>query len=92
MLIAVFLISASGCALDKGGTNDMNYMKLNGVMGERFDANMRNWLLTAPYENPGMIQMYFRRNQPHQELVPWYGELSGKYLTSAALCYEMEPN
>lgn len=92
MLIAVFLISASGCALDKGGTNDMNYMKLNGVMGERFDANMRNWLLTAPYENPGMIQMYFRRNQPHQELVPWYGEFSGKYLTSAALCYEMEPN
>ncbi len=70
----------------------MNYMKLEGVMGERFDANLKNWLLTAPYENPGMVQMYFRRNQPHQALVPWYGEFSGKYLTSAALCYEMKPD
>lgn len=70
----------------------MNYMKLKGSMGERFDANMKNWLLTAPYENPGMVQIYFRRNQPHQQLVPWYGEFSGKYLTCAALCYFMEPN
>lgn len=70
----------------------MSYMKLKGAMGERFDANMKNWLLTAPYENPGMLQMYFRRNQPHQQLVPWYGEFSGKYLTCVALCYSMEPN
>ncbi len=70
----------------------MNYLKLEGCMGERFDANMTNWLLTAPYENPGMIQMYFRRNQPHQVLVPWYGEFSGKYLISAALCYVMKPD
>ena len=66
-------------------------MLLSGPMGERFEANMRNWLLTAPYENPGMLQMIFRRNQPHQAIVPWYGEFSGKYLTSAALSYRMQP-
>lgn len=67
-------------------------MELQGPMGERYDANLNNWLLTAPYHNPGMVQMYFRRNQPHQRLVPWYGEFAGKYLTSAVLCYRMQPN
>ena len=60
------------------GEEGMISMDLFGPMGERFEANMENWLLTAPYHNPGMVQMYFRRNQPHQDLVPWYGEFSGK--------------
>ena len=92
MAAAACLLSASESVFAQEGTNSMNYMKLEGVMGERYDANLKNWLLTAPYENPGMVQMYFRRNQSHQELVPWYGEFSGKYLTSAALCYEMDPD
>ncbi|MBR4783478.1 MAG: glycoside hydrolase family 127 protein [Bacteroidaceae bacterium] len=64
---------------------------LGGPMGERFNANVENWLLTAPYANPGMTQMYFRRNQEHQIIVKWYGEFSGKYITSAALTYAMQP-
>lgn len=74
------------------GEEGMISMDLFGPMGERFEANMENWLLTAPYHNPGMVQMYFRRNQPHQDLVPWYGEFSGKYLTSASLSYMMHPD
>lgn len=67
-------------------------MHLDGVMGERYRANVAQWLSCAPYTNPGMVQMYFRRNEPHQTLVPWYGEFSGKYLTSVALAYAMEPD
>ncbi len=61
-------------------------------MGERFEANMEHWLLQAPYANPGMVEMYFRRNQKHQKNVTWYGEFSGKYITSAALAYAMQPD
>ena len=49
-------------------------MTLHGPMGERFEANMEHWLLQAPYANPGMVEMYFRRNQKHQKNVTWYGE------------------
>lgn len=72
--------------------NDVEKMILKGVMGERFDANLEQWLLTVPYANPGMLQMYFRRNEPHQIKMKWYGEFTGKYLTSAALCYAMQPD
>lgn len=89
LCILMALLLVMGCAQAEERTNEM---KLYGPMGERFDANMQNWLLTAPYQNPGMVQMYFQRNQPHQDLVPWYGEFSGKYLTSTALSYLMQPN
>ncbi|MBQ8047821.1 MAG: glycoside hydrolase family 127 protein [Prevotella sp.] len=67
-------------------------MTLRGAMGERYEANLQNWLLQAPFANPGMTEMYFRRNASHQPIVPWYGEFSGKYLTSAALAYAMQPD
>lgn len=60
-------------------------------MAERFNACIDHWLLTAPCANPGMTEMYFRRNQKHQIIVKWYGEFSGKYITSAALAYQMQP-
>ncbi|MBO5656387.1 MAG: glycoside hydrolase family 127 protein, partial [Rikenellaceae bacterium] len=64
-------------------------MELGGVMGQRFEANNEQWMLTAPYANPGMLEMYARRNQDHQIMVKWYGEFTGKYLTSATLTYTM---
>ena len=67
-------------------------MELSGPIGERFDAGVTNWLIPAPYANPGMLQMYFRRNLPHQEIMEWYGEFAGKWLTGAALCYAMKPD
>ena len=69
--------------------NNVERMSLGGVMGERFKANTEHWLLTAPYANPGMLEMYARRNDQHQIMVKWYGEFAGKYLTSAALNYAM---
>lgn len=68
---------------------DVEKMTLNGVMGQRMQANHEQWMLTAPYANPGMLEMYARRNDQHQKIVKWYGEFSGKYLTSAVLCYTM---
>ena len=59
-------------------------------MGERVKATTEQWLLTAPYANPGMLEMYSRRNDKHQIMMKWYGEFTGKYLTNAALCYAMQ--
>ena len=70
--------------------NELERMVLYGVMGQRMEANTEQWLLPAPYANPGMLEMYNRRNDKHQVIVKWYGEFSGKYLTSAVLCYVMQ--
>jgi DUF1680 family protein len=58
--------------------------KIGGFMGGRIDANVRNWLLTAPESNPAMLQMFRDRDRtPPRDLVPWAGEFAGKYLISA---------
>ncbi len=85
LLLAVASITLSQAQL----RNDVKQMSLGGVMGQRMNANTEQWMLTAPYANPGMLEMYNRRNDQHQIMVKWYGEFSGKYLTSAALIYSM---
>ena len=67
-------------------------MQLGGPMGERYSAHLEQWMVVAPYANPSMVGMYFRRNAPHPDIQRWYGEFSGKYLTSAALDYAMSPD
>ena len=58
--------------------------EFRGVLGERIDANLRQWLLTAPRANPGMLDMFrVRDRKPEPDLMPWAGELVGKYLLSA---------
>ncbi|MCC6730473.1 MAG: glycoside hydrolase family 127 protein [Chthonomonadales bacterium] len=58
-------------------------LRLGGPLGERLQANARNWLLTAPEANPGMLQMFRDRNRtPPRDLMPWAGEFAGKYLTA----------
>ena len=55
-----------------------------GAIGERIDANERQWLLTAPASNPGMLEMFrVRDREPRPNLVEWAGEFAGKYLISA---------
>ncbi len=55
-----------------------------GEVGDRVEANKNNWLLRAPYANPGMIEMFkVRDREPKPRLVPWAGEFVGKYLISA---------
>ena len=56
--------------------------KFDGFIGKRLDANLKNWLLSAPIANPAMLQM-FRDQESHRDLLPWSGEFVGKYLISA---------
>ena len=60
-------------------------LRLGGEVGNRLDAVIENWLLTAPDANPGMIEMFRLRDRkpPYEDPVPWAGEFIGKYLTSA---------
>jgi len=58
--------------------------EFGGVVGRRTQANIDNWLLRAPIANPGMLEMFRRRDRkPVPDLVPWAGEFVGKYLISA---------
>ena len=58
--------------------------QLDGIIGDRLQANIRNWLLVAPGANPGMLEIFHDRDRlPRRDLVPWAGEFAGKYLTSA---------
>jgi DUF1680 family protein len=61
-----------------------------GVLGTRIQANLDQWLLTAPAANPGLLDMFrVRDRQPRPELVPWAGEFVGKYLLSAVQAQRM---
>src|SRR5437879_4511525 len=61
-----------------------------GMVGERVEANVENWLLRAPQTNPGMLEMFrMRDRQPVPQLVPWAGEFVGKYLISAIQALRM---
>ena len=58
--------------------------QFRGVVGERIEANVTNWLLRAPAANPAMLDMFYMRDRtPHRDMVPWAGEFAGKYLISA---------
>lgn len=57
---------------------------LAGELGRRLAAVTEQWLLPAPFANPGMLEMFRNRDrQPYQEQTPWAGEFAGKYLTHA---------
>jgi len=66
---------------------------LGGLIGERLQANLEQWLLTAPQANPAMLEIFRDRDRlPRRDLVPWAGEFAGKYLTSAVLAYRLAPD
>ena len=62
-------------------------LRLQGEMGRRVDAIVRNWILPAPGANPGMIEMMRLRDRtpPYEDPVPWAGEFVGKYADQAAI-------
>ena len=67
-----------------------SHWHFGGVIGERLDANERQWLLPAPSANPGMLEMFrVRDREPVPKLVPWAGEFAGKYLISAVQAMRM---
>lgn len=64
--------------------------QFGGVIAARSEANIEGWLLPAPRANPGMLEMFRRRDrQPAPDLVPWAGEFVGKYLISAIQALRM---
>jgi len=72
---------------------DQARFQFGGVLGQRIDANVDNWLLRAPTANPGMIEMFRVRDRaPTPNLVPWAGEFVGKYLISAIQALRMTDN
>jgi DUF1680 family protein len=61
-----------------------------GLVGQRIGANVAQWLLPAPEANPGMLEMFHRRDRsPAPQLVPWAGEFVGKYLISGIQALRM---
>ena len=64
-------------------------VELGGMMGLRWQADAANWLVPLYRNNPSMLDLYDTRNEPHGHLMRWYGEFSGKYLSSIALNYAM---
>lgn len=68
-------------------------VSLKGFIGNRLQANIQQWLLSAPQANPGMLErIRLRDRMPRENLVPWYGEFAGKYLTSAVLAWKLTPH
>lgn len=63
---------------------------LGGEIGRRLDAVTRQWILPAPFANPGMLEMFRQRERaPAHDLVPWAGEFAGKYLTHAVQVWRL---
>lgn len=59
-------------------------LRFHGVMGDRIQANVSQWLLQAPDANPAMLAMFRDREaSAERHLLPWSGEFAGKYLISA---------
>jgi DUF1680 family protein len=65
--------------------------RFGGPLGERIERNVEHWILRAPAANPGIIEMFRRRDrhQPFAEHTPWAGEFAGKYLISAVQACRM---
>ena len=64
--------------------------RFEGKIGERVDANVRNWICHAPAANPAMLEMFAQRDRlPPPNLVDWAGEFVGKYLISGVQAMRM---
>ncbi|MCL4192046.1 MAG: glycoside hydrolase family 127 protein [Thermoguttaceae bacterium] len=64
--------------------------QLEGFVGGRVRANVDHWLIPAPANNPGLLEMFARRDSgTPPDLVPWAGEFVGKYLISGAQAMRM---
>lgn len=63
---------------------------MGGLVGDRVRANVDRWLTVVPTTDPGLLEMFARRDQePSPDLVPWAGEFVGKYLISGVQAMRM---
>ena len=66
------------------------HFHLAGLPGDRVKANVDRWLTAAPKNNPGLLEMFARRDEGGEpNLVPWAGEFVGKYLISGVQALRM---
>ena len=66
------------------------HFQLHGFVGERVQANAEHWLSVAPQNNPGLLDMFARRDSGVKpDLMPWAGEFVGKYLISGVQALRM---
>jgi len=57
---------------------------LEGELVRYFEVVTDNWIKTAPYANPGMLEMLRdRERKPYRKLLPWSGWFAGMYLLSS---------
>lgn len=64
-----------------------------GELRRRLNAITRQWLLSAPFANPAMLEMFRNRDRlPYQKQTPWAGEYAGKYLTGAVQVLHLSQN
>jgi DUF1680 family protein len=64
--------------------------RFEGPVGERIERNVHHWLNQAPKNNPGLLDMFARRDSgTPPNLVPWAGEFVGKYLISGVQALRM---
>ncbi len=64
-----------------------------GMLQDRLTANEQDWLLRAPHDNPGLLDMFRVRDiAPAPDLVPWAGEFVVKYLLSAIQAMRLSNN
>ncbi len=65
-------------------------MRLGGKLGRLVENITDAWLLTIRETNPAILAMYRdTERRPLRDLLPWSGEFAGKYLTGAALLYDL---
>lgn len=93
-LILIFVFSLHSLAEELGSLTLESLpnarFHFQGIVGDRVNRNVDEWLLRAPSSNPGMLEMFRARDRiPAPQLVPWAGEFVGKYLISAVQALRM---
>ncbi len=61
-------------------------VRLVGPLGDRWSANLENWLL------PMSEELLCGCFETHDVQHPWVGEFAGKWLDAAVLCYQVSPD
>ena len=100
LLAAAFSVPSPGDATSTVQAQDLGKLEMDaipgaafrfdGMVGRRVKANVENWLIVAPKNNPGLLEMFARRDSGEKpDLVPWAGEFVGKYLIAGVQAMRM---